>query len=436
MDLSLKTAAFISSKQLFTKNTTLLIATSGGVDSMVLTSILIELGYSITLAHVNFGLRGEESNEDELFIKNYASKNNIQLFIKKVDTKEYAQNNKLSIQVAARNIRYEWLKEIRTNHNLDYILTAHHQSDSIETFFINLLRGSGIQGLKGIASIQNKIRRPMLGITKKEILEYAITKKIQYREDSSNNTTKYLRNKIRHNLIPLLQEIKPTATQEIEHSIQLLNFTEHYFQQYLQHLKKDYLQEDKINKQKIVTAPHAAYLLYEILHDYAPFTIQQCHTILQQKDSISATYLAGNYSLITCSDYFQLYPNILINWDIETDFKITFYKNDTIKPIYKQPFVAYLDKDTLQLPLHVRTYETGDTFAPQGMKGNKKKVTDFLKDKKINAIERRKIPIVTDAQNNILWVCPYRIDDTYKITANTKEIIQIEWVSATSTTIL
>ena len=200
----------------FLKHSKVLIAISGGLDSVVLAKLFHSLEYSIGFAHCNFQLRGEESNEDETFVKNLATELNVEVFAKKFDTEKYANEQKLSIQMAARKLRYEWFQEIATTFQYDYILTAHHKDDALETFLINLSRGTGIEGLTGIPERNGIIVRPLLPFTRDEIYAFAGKNKLQWREDSSNASTKYVRNKIRHDIVPLLKELHPTFMDNFE----------------------------------------------------------------------------------------------------------------------------------------------------------------------------------------------------------------------------
>lgn len=204
-----KLEAFISENNLFCKNHRILIALSGGVDSVVLSHLMCRANYKISLAHCNFHLRDEESNRDEAFVRSWAKENNVELFVKEFDTYGYMKENKISLEMAARDLRYEWFNSLMETKKFDFLCTAHHLDDSIETFFINLLRGTGIAGLHGIQAKKDKITRPLLFATREEILNYAKENNITYVEDSTNAETKFTRNKIRHNLFPILREINP-----------------------------------------------------------------------------------------------------------------------------------------------------------------------------------------------------------------------------------
>ena len=224
-----KFESFVSDNNLFSKDDRILIALSGGVDSVVLSHLMCRANYKISLAHCNFHLRDEESNRDEAFVRRWAKENNIPLFVKEFDTYQYMKENKLSLEMAARDLRYNWFNSLLESEGFTCLCTAHHLDDSIETFFINLLRGTGIAGLHGIKVKNDKIVRPLLFATREEILSYAKQNNISYVEDSTNSETKFTRNKIRHNLFPVLREINPNFEFALKKDIEYLNDTEFIF---------------------------------------------------------------------------------------------------------------------------------------------------------------------------------------------------------------
>ena len=228
-----KVQEYIASKDLFSKDNHLLVAISGGSDSICLFFILKDLGYNIELAHCNFKLRSDESDKDEIFVRELADKYKLKCHVRSFNTKVYAIKRKVSIQMAARDLRYRWFNKLLLDNNLDFVITAHHQDDNVETFLINLIRGTGINGLCGMKSRNRNIIRPLLEISRQEIDSYLVQRSISYRDDSSNLDVKYLRNKIRHQLIPFLKEMNPSIQSVISDEISALDGVNNFFQQQL-----------------------------------------------------------------------------------------------------------------------------------------------------------------------------------------------------------
>ena len=264
--------AFVNEQRLFSKNDRILLALSGGVDSVVLAELLLELGYTFSAAHCNFHLRAEESNRDADFVIKWAERNGVELFVQDFDTYGYMQEKGISLEMAARELRYSWFENIMQENQFDYLLTAHHADDSAETFFINLLRGTGIAGLHGILPKNGSIVRPLLFATRKSILDYAESRNIQFVEDSTNSEIKFLRNKIRHRVIPVLKEISPDFDSVIRKNIERLRDTETIFRSAIEKVKDEIIIREKENIKISIAElqrlhPIGIYL-YEILSDY------------------------------------------------------------------------------------------------------------------------------------------------------------------------
>ncbi len=429
---------YIKEEKLIHPSDTVLLAVSGGIDSVVMCELFHQAKIKFAIAHCNFQLRGKESDEDELFVEQLSEKYNVPFHTIAFDTKQYAKKNKISIQVAARELRYNWFNEIADNFNYDCIATAHHQDDSIETFFINLLRGTGIRGLHGILSNQNNIIRPLLFAGRKGIESFAKQNKLKFREDSSNEEDKYTRNKIRHHLIPLLREINNHSEKNILLAMEHLKQVEDIYSQSVQKKRS----KVTINKGGITTIsiaglkklePLSAYL-YEFLQPFG-FNGAVVNEIIDSLDtSVSGKqFFSTTHRLIKDRSYlFIEEKKSKKNQSIEilknsktVIFDLSSLRLKSIKRtkdysiIFKKS-VAQLDYDKLVFPLTLRKWEKGDFFYPIGMKG-KKKLSDFFIDQKLSLIEKEDVWVML-SENKVAWVVGYRVDDRFKITDKTRKI--------------
>lgn len=418
------------------KNCKLLLAVSGGLDSMVLANIFMKLNFDISIAHCNFQLRGLESIEDKSFVENFAKNNKIEIYVKTFDTKAFAQTEKLSIQLAARKLRYDWFYEILEKYNFDFILTAHHSDDSVETFFINLFRGTGLDGLLGIPEINNKIVRPFLSISKNEITDFATKNGVQWREDTSNASDKYLRNKIRHNLVPVLKDINPDF-------INSFLLTQKYLQQtqsFVNHKASDNYKTiaecrgDDIyfNIEKIKTTKHFQLLLFQWLKDFRFSAWNDIYNLIDGQTGKKV--LSNSHQILKNRDFLILSP--LKTLQEEEMFYINSIDSIITKPLhiflkkvskveYHTKFSIFVDFNKLKFPLTLRRSKAGDFFYPFGMNGKKKKLSKFLKDEKCSLLEKLEIWLLcSDA--TIVWVVGMRQDERFKVTDNTTEIIEIK----------
>jgi len=410
----------------FLKQARILVAISGGVDSVVLTHLLQKSKFSIGLAHVNFQLRGLESDTDETFIKSLAKKHQYPFFIHTADTIRYAKEHKKSIQMAAREIRYKWFDKLLKETRYDYLLTAHHLDDDIETFFINLSRSTGIEGLTGIPPQQVKILRPLLPFSRVEIENYARTNQIVWREDASNASTKYLRNKLRHKLLPVLKEVFPEFDASFLATQHYLKDSQKLVKSYIKLLKPTLWEEKNgrvyLSVSKLKSLPDTKAVLYELLKEYG-FTEWNdiCHLIAAQSGK---QIYSARYRLVKDRDFLIL----VVHDETLVEEPLLKYQNISALALKKSQFTnineAYLDKAKIQTPFLVRKWKQGDYFYPLGMQG-KKKVSDFLIDQKISALEKEKIYLLCDAKDNIIWIIGKRLDDRYKVTDNTSEIIKV-----------
>jgi tRNA(Ile)-lysidine synthase len=421
---------FIDEKSLCKINNRLLVAISGGADSVALFLCLKELGYDIELAHCNFNLRGKESDIDEKFVKKLADKFGVRLHLKSFDTQKYANKNKVSIQMSARDLRYKWFNEILIDNNLNYIAVGHHKNDDVETFFINLIRGSGLKGLLGIKTKNNNIIRPLLCVSRLEIEAYLSALKQSFREDSSNKAVKYLRNKIRYEFIPLLTEMNPNIQETISNEIEILGGVFQVFEEQIESKRKEILQnENGTFKLKITDLQKLNPLniyLYEFLNPYGFSEVNQIIKALNTqsgKQFFSKTYqlnIDREYILISKIPKENVSFEILENQHkISTPFTMELSKS-TDRKVAKDRVKAKLDFDKLQFPLVLRKWKEGDKFMPLGMQ-TFKKLSDFFIDEKYSILDKQKQWLLCSA-NNIVWVVGVRIDDRFKIDKNTKKV--------------
>jgi tRNA(Ile)-lysidine synthase len=437
---------YIQRENLFKPKDKILLAVSGGVDSVVLCHLFHAAGISFGIAHCNFQLRATESDGDEQFVKELAAKYKTPFYPIRFDTNTYAKQKKVSIQVAARELRYEWFEKIRTHYHYNYIATAHHQGDVIETFFINLIRGTGISGLRSIVPKQGTIIRPLLFATKKSILAYTEKNKITYREDSSNASDKYLRNKIRHHLIPVLNELSPVAETSIVHSIEKLREAEFIYRKAMDDVRSKICSEHgnsiHISIAKLKKSDPVATCLYELLKPYG-FNASTVNDVLNALSTESGKqFLSATHRLIKDREFLILEsltiadaPEEYLIEKNQTEFKIPgiplhleFQFTTSEHTLPTAASTAAIDLDKLHFPLTIRKWKTGDVFHPLGMKG-KKKLSDFFIDKKLSLIEKENTWLLCSGKE-IIWVIGMRLDERFKVTSKTQLIIQARVVTA------
>lgn len=419
----------------FLEGKKILVACSGGVDSVVLTHLLQQLGFEIALAHCNFSLRGKESDLDEMFVIGLARKLEIPVFAETFDTYKYADDLKISIQMAARDLRYKWFEEILSNFKYQYLLTAHHLDDDLETFFINLSRGTGLKGLKGIPNKNQNILRPLLVFSKEEILNFAQQNKLKWREDLSNFSPDYLRNKIRLQLIPKFKETNKTVMKNFQTTQRNLQSSQALIEDYMALIYKLAVSETSLgytlNVQKLQELPNSKALLYELLNDFG-FTewddvsnllqaqtgkqlFSKTHRLLKNREEIILTDL-GNYDK---EDEFFI-PREGIDHPIKLTLEHSINMGDTKKD------VIYVSADKLKFPLKIRKWKEGDYFYPFGMEGKKKKLSKYFKDEKISRLQKEKTWLLT-SEENIVWVIGFRMDERFKVGNKDEEILKIKF---------
>ncbi|CAM1334088.1 tRNA lysidine(34) synthetase TilS [Tenacibaculum aestuariivivum] len=430
-------AKHINTNLSFLKEKKLLIAISGGLDSVVLTHLLQQLNYNISLAHCNFKLRGEASDLDEAFIRKLADKLEIYFFSTKFDTSKYAKNNKLSTQLAARKLRYTWFQELINEHSFDYILTAHHADDNLETFLINLTRGAGLDGLIGIPTVNGNIIRPLLIFSREEIEKYALRNTLKWREDASNAEIKYLRNKIRHQIIPILKEINPNV---LNSHIKTTNFLKQSQQivtdKTLEISNKITIKENnllKINILKLVKLSNPKAYLYQLLKEYNFTEWDDVHHLIYAQTGKKIS--TNSHTLLKDRDFLLLLQtNKKENTDNEV-FKVkkeakTIKKpiNLVIEKINEKPIIntnsIFVDKNLLNYPLIIRKWKTGDYFYPTGMVG-KKKISKYYKDEKLSIFDKDNTWLLCSADDKIIWIIGRRQDRRFLPSNKTKTTLRI-----------
>ena len=420
-------------KECGVKNTSnILLALSGGVDSMVLLDLFMKTGVSFSIAHCNFCLRGKESDEDEAFIRLFSNQNKISLYVKSFDTLSYAKENKISIQMAARSLRYKWFYTIKKKYGFCYIATAHHYTDSVETVLINLIRGTGISGLHGINNLKKMIR-PLLPFSKQDIINYATRNNIDYREDSSNNDDKYIRNKVRSKIIPIMQEINPNVIKSIGSTIVRLRDVECIYNQFILEKKARIISkkqnEYRINIDMLLKEPSSKQILYEIISDFGFFDIDSVFNALSSKSGKeffnSDFYMIKDRRDLIISDYINnnrevVSEEVRILKKHKLQFEVTqmndysyFIKQANLK-------LMHIDYDKLQFPLLIRPWQKGDSFMPLGMKGVKK-LSDYFIDNKFSLIKKKKARLLI-SNNQIVCIIGERLDERFKLVQESKKI--------------
>ena len=430
----------INVKNLFTKKDRLLIATSGGVDSVVLCKLCALAGFDFGMAHCNFQLRGADSDRDESFVKNLAAELNVPFHIVKFETKNFANANKFSTQEAARVLRYEWFEKIRAAHNYDYILTAHHADDNIETMLMSFFRGTGIKGLTGIKERNGKIIRPLLFVKRKELEDFLQEHQLNFVQDESNLSDDYTRNYFRNTLIPSLAKIYPDVNNILLANIERMKDVEILYQQAVELQKKKLLTKNGddiyipvLLLQKTAAAPT---VLFEIIKAYN-FSAAQLPEVMALLQSESGKYIvSSSHRILKNRKHLIISPLRLKETSfviIEADGKYVFANGEIIikktennnQPIPADPDIAFLDASKIEYPLILRPWRLGDYFYPLGMP-KKKKLSRFFIDKKLSLLEKEKIWII-EMNKKIIWIVGQRIDDRFKITGSTKKILQIMW---------
>lgn len=417
------------------KDKKLLIAVSGGIDSMVLMNLFQQLNYDISIAHCNFQLRGNESDEDENFVKLEAEKFKIPNYFIRFDTENYSKENKLSTQLSARKLRYDWFQEILSENELDYLISAHHLDDSLETFLINLSRGTGIDGLTGIPEINDQKIRPLLPFSREEIKQYAQVNNIKWREDASNATTKYLRNKLRHDVVPILKGINPEFLFSFQKTIRHLNDTKQMAEDASKSVYEEVASEIEdiiyFDLNKLLQIPNYKAYLHSFLKEYDFTAWNDIYDLVtaqpgKQVFSTAHVLLKDRNKLLLSkrkeASKTEVYFIDSIESKVNIPLKLTFCKVLNISEINSN--CIFVDQDKIKFPLTIRKCQEGDVFYPFGMTG-KKKLSKYFKDEKYSLLDKENQWLLCSA-DQIVWVIGKRADKRFKTLKTTQNSIKIE----------
>jgi len=431
--------AFVARHDLFQAGQKVLLTVSGGKDSVLMVHLFKQAGLDFGIAHCNFNLRGEESAGDEEFVRSLALSLQVPFYHATFNTKPYAKANHLSTQMAARELRYNWFEELRKQEGYDYIAVAHHQNDAVETVLLNLTRGTGISGLHGILPKRGKIIRPLLFLSRAEIDQYMVQNNLAYREDSSNASDHYARNKIRLHVIPRLQEINPNLQYTFAQNMQRFADTEAAVEQLVQRYRATMITETAAGRTIQIDAVQELhpqkFLLFEILKPWG-FTEPVVNDLLASLNSqtggsfYSPTHrltIDRNALLITAmatkneTEVHIQASDTVVHYN---DYEIRIDSKDELE-FERNPAKAFVDQELLQFPLTLRSWKLGDKFMPLGMKGYKK-ISDFFIDQKVPLPQKAQVPILFNGNGELVWVAGMRQDNRYKVSATTKKVLIFE----------
>jgi tRNA(Ile)-lysidine synthase len=445
---------YINEQKLFEPSEKVLLTVSGGKDSMAMLDLFCGANrsdgrFQFAVAHCNFQLRGKDSDDDQIFVENLCKAKKVVFHTKTFETKTYAKKNKVSIEMAARTLRYEWFESIRQELNFDYIATAHHLNDSIETVLLNLTKGTGISGLKGISAKKGHIIRPMLFASRKEIDDYVTKKGLSWKEDSSNASNDYQRNLIRNEVVPLLKKINPNLDETFARNLERFHSLEADFRKNFSHFKTMVIREENgiffLKIAYIKQWQSANYYLEELLKEFG-FNYFQSKEIFNSLDGLSGKmFYSENFTLLKDREDLVISPpllseqtkSIIISLE-ESNKEMTFdYFDNIIKftvlnieeidtNFERNSAILFADFDKITFPITLRKWREGDWFIPLGMNG-KKKISDFLIDKKIS-LNRKKCIFLLTSQDATIWIINHRSDNRFKLTPTTKKVLKVEIV--------
>ena len=428
---------YIQKNNLFTKENKVLLAVSGGIDSVVMVHLFKRAGYDFAIAHCNFLLRGEDADKDELLCKDLGAKLDVPFLSVPFNTKKVAEEKGISIQMAARELRYEWFREVSIMLGYDYVATAHHLNDAIETVLFNFTKGCGLRGLHGIPIKNGDTIRPLLFATRSEIENYAKEYKVTYREDASNAETKYARNKIRHEVIPTLQQINTAFEASAGKTIQRIQEAEILFDFAIKTLQDKWCKTvgEGFEIEFTAVKKHAAAqtILFESLKKYH-FNADQIAKLLNENTQSGAIFYSSSHRLLL--DREKLFVQVLS--EDEKSVEAFVQKGDTRIPLKNAVLqldwkegslesfsndknIAYFDTDALKFPLKIRHWKAGDAFQPIGMNGMSKKLKDYFVDQKLSRFDKEKVLILENNTGEIIWIMGHRGDERFKITEKTKK---------------
>lgn len=439
MSLVSRFESYISKDLGVAKDDTFLLAVSGGRDSMLMAHLFTHLGYQCVIAHCNFLLREDESDRDEKLVRNYAEEHGVPCYVNRFETESYALQEGISIQMAARDLRYSWFKELKEELDLSWICVAQHLNDHIETFFVNLTRGTGLTGLRGILRKRNDLLRPLLFLTAEEVTYYVKKNNIPFRDDQSNFSTKYVRNKVRLEIVPRFKEVVNDFEYVMEGNIAHIQESYELLQSFIVPIRESIFVEKtfgyEIKRERLQQYKDNLPLIYEL---FKPFGFSKEVLSDMQKNwegDVGKIYQSAEYSLLRDRQFFFL-QRLMI--DKDERFLILNEKNtswsfgsflfslscsDNLQ-IERENGVVQIDGDRLVFPLELRYWREGDYFYPLGMRG-RQKLSDFFIHQKVDRFTKERIPILVNSNGEIIWVVNYRLDNRYKITESTKKVIKL-----------
>ncbi|MFN2396365.1 MAG: tRNA lysidine(34) synthetase TilS [Bacteroidales bacterium] len=436
----------IQKNQLFESSERILLAVSAGIDSVVMAELFKVSDYNFAIAHCNFKLRGSDSDKDEVFVRELAARYGTDFFSESFDTKAFAEDRRISIQMAARELRYTWLEKIREQHRFDWIATAHQSDDNTETILYNITRGTGLKGLHGIPLKNGNIIRPILNLSRDEIEWYVKVNALSYREDLSNQEDKYVRNKIRHKIIPILKEINPSLHKSVQALSEISVKTQSILNYFISRdFKNNVLEKDGktfIPIKLLLEYPNREIIIYELLKDFG-FQSPEIEGIgLSLEKQAGKLFFSENYVCLKDRDYLIVSrkesdekTEVLVHSDQkEVQFpggliRMRIIDIDKIPDFKTNANIIYLDFSLLKFPLKMRNPEDGDFFIPFGMSG-KKKISDFLTDLKIPRTEKTNMWLLT-SDDQIIWVVGLRIDNRYSVKKTSKKVLEIKLLDQT-----
>ncbi len=406
-----------------------LLTVSGGIDSVVMCDLFKEAGIDCGIAHCNFRLRGEESDGDAAFVRELASRLGFRYHETAFDTSRVAGEQRISTQMAARNLRYDWFASLAGEFGYRYVATAHHAGDQVETVLLNLVRGTGIRGLQGIPPVNGMIIRPMLFATREQIAQYAGERNLPWREDRSNADDYYRRNRIRKHVVPVLKSINPSLENTVSEMAERMEAAQLWLDHTLELWKEEVWQETgalvRISIAGLQNAVSPAFQLYALLEEFG-FSYRQVKEILAVLDGTPGKkFLSPTHLLVKDRDFLVMARNETSSEGSDDCLTVERFP----KPVDFRPepaeTAAFFDADLLKLPLRVRPWAPGDTFRPFGMNGRTKKVSDFLVDRKLDLITKSRVKVLVDAEENILWVVGLRSDHMTRVTGQTVNVARV-----------
>lgn len=427
---------FVSDNNLFDNTHSLLATVSGGADSSVMLHLLAKCKFKVAVAHCNFKLRGADSDGDEDFVRQLAERYQMPFFSIRFDTLAYADEHKISVEMGARELRYNWFAKLADEHHFDRILTAHHLNDNIETALLNLCRGTGINGLTGIAPLNGIIARPLLFATREQIEEYARLNKLSFRTDITNLSDDYQRNIVRHQIVPVMKQINPALEDRMLKNFKYINQAAEIYRWYIDKAKSEISQSDSaqtlIDIERLMHQPFAETVLFELVKPFG-FNSPQVESMMKIIGRKSgSTFASATHKLLIDRNSIIIKDNSQDDFDAiqisePQDVELAEIKMKVVGipdfVLDKRPAVACLDLDKLQFPLTIRRWRHGDYFFPIGM-DRAKKLSDFFVDNKVDVFAKGRALVITSGEK-IAWIVGYRPDNRFKIDANTQRVLII-----------